>query len=103
MIVCLILYVDDILLIENNIPALQGIKACLSSQFSMKDLREASYILGMKIYRNRSRRLLGLSQSTYIDALLKWLNTDNSKKDYLLIGHEITLFKKDCPTTPEER
>ena len=28
---------------------------------------------------------------------------DNFKKDYLLIGHEITLFKKDCPTTPEER
>ena len=64
-VVFLVLYVDDILLIGND-PALQGIKIWLSSQFSMKDLGEASYILGMRIYRDRSKRLLGLSQSTYI-------------------------------------
>ena len=69
----------------------------------MKDLGEASYIFGMKIYRDRSKRMLGLSQSTYIDALLKQFNMDNSKRDYLLIGHRIILSKKDCPTTPEER
>ena len=28
---------------------------------------------------------------------------DNFKKGYLSIGHGITLFNKDCPTTPEER
>ena len=64
-VVFLVLYVDDILLIENDIPVLQGIKVWLSSQFSMKDLGEASYILGMKIYRDRSKRILGLSQSMY--------------------------------------
>ena len=69
----------------------------------MKNLGEASYILEMKIYRDRFRRLLGLSQSTYIDTLLKWFNMDNSKKGYLPIGHGITLSKKDCPTAPEER
>ena len=57
-VVFLLLYVDDILLIENDVPALQGIKIWLSSQFSMKDLGEASYILGMRIYRDRSKRLL---------------------------------------------
>ena len=69
----------------------------------MKDFREASYILEMKIYRDRSRRLLGLSQSMYIDILLKQFNMDNFKKNYLSIGHGIILSKKDCPTTPEER
>ena len=33
----------------------------------MKDLDEAAYILGIKIYRDRSRRLIGLLQSTYLD------------------------------------
>ena len=33
----------------------------------MKDLGEAAYILGIKIYRDRLRRLIGLSQSTYLD------------------------------------
>ncbi|KAK9009190.1 hypothetical protein V6N11_035735 [Hibiscus sabdariffa] len=51
----LILYVDDKLIIENDIPTLQSIKTWLSSCFSMKDLGVAAYILGVKIYRDRSR------------------------------------------------
>ena len=69
----------------------------------MKDLGEASYILGMKIYRDRSKWMLGLSQSTYIDTVLKRFSMENFKKGYLPISHEISLFKKDCPTTSEER
>ncbi|KAL0463010.1 UNVERIFIED_CONTAM: hypothetical protein Slati_0188600 [Sesamum latifolium] len=46
---------------------LRDIKAWLSTQFSMKDMGEASYILGIKIYRDRSRRMLGLTQSSYIE------------------------------------
>ena len=41
----LILYVDDILLIENDIPMLILVKVWLSKEFAMKDLGEASYIL----------------------------------------------------------
>ena len=102
-VIFLILYVDDILLIGNDIPALQGVKVWLSNQFSMKDLGEASFILGMKIYRDRSKRMLGLSQSTYIDTVLKRFNMKNSKIGYFLIGHGINLSKEDCPTTPQER
>ena len=69
----------------------------------MKDLDEASYILEMKIYRDRSKRILRLSQSTYIDTMLKRFSMKNSKKDYLSIGYEISLSKKDYLTTSEER
>ncbi|KAK8512047.1 hypothetical protein V6N12_018528 [Hibiscus sabdariffa] len=86
----LILYVDDILIIGNNIPTLQSVKAWLSSCFTMKDLGEAAYILGVKIYRDRSRRLLGLSQSTY-------------KKGFLPMTHGISLSKEMCPSTSQER
>src|SRR5215216_7665903 len=48
----LILYVDDILLIGNDIEFLDGIKGYLNKSFSMKDLDEAAYILGIKIYRD---------------------------------------------------
>ncbi|KAJ9558488.1 hypothetical protein OSB04_013102 [Centaurea solstitialis] len=58
----LVLYVDDILLIGNDVPTLQSVKEWLSKCFQMKDLGEAAYILGIKIYRNRSKRLIGLSQ-----------------------------------------
>ena len=69
----------------------------------MKDLGEASFILAMKIYRDRSETLLGLSQSTYIDTMLKQFSMKNSKKDYLPIASKATLSKKDCAITSEER
>ncbi|GJT42439.1 retrotransposon protein, putative, ty1-copia subclass [Tanacetum coccineum] len=53
----LILYVDDILIMGNNIPMLQDVKSYLGRCFAMKDLGEAAYILGIKIYRDRSRRI----------------------------------------------
>ena len=68
----LILYVDDILLIGNNIPMLEFVKTSLKNSFSMKDLGEAAYILGIKIYRDRSKSLIGLSQDAYIDKVLIW-------------------------------
>jgi hypothetical protein len=40
----------------------------------MKDLGEAAYILGIKIYKDRSKRLIGLIQDAYIDKILKRLN-----------------------------
>ena len=59
-VIFLVLYVDDILLIRNGVSTLQVVKFWLSKNFSMKDLGEASYILGIKIYRDRFKRLLGL-------------------------------------------
>jgi hypothetical protein len=51
-VVFLILYVDDILLIENDIPMLAAVKFSLGMSFSIKDLGEVAYILGIKIYRD---------------------------------------------------
>ncbi|GJZ07425.1 retrotransposon protein, putative, ty1-copia subclass [Tanacetum coccineum] len=76
----LILYVDDILIMRNNIPMLQDVKSYLRRCFAMKDLGEAAYILGIKIYRDRSRRLIGLCQSAYIEKILKRYHMENSKR-----------------------
>ena len=64
-------YVDDILLIGNNIETLSNIKKWLAEKFQMKDLGEANYVLGIRIYRDRKRRTLALSQATYIDKVLE--------------------------------
>ena len=69
----------------------------------MKDLGEAAYILRMKICRDRSKRLLELSQSIYIDTMLKQFSMENFKKGYLSIGQKNFLSKRDCSTTPQER
>ena len=64
--VILSLYVDDILLAGNSKERIDTAKKWLSSNFEMKDMGEASYVLGMKIVRDRAKKLLGLSQKTYI-------------------------------------
>jgi hypothetical protein len=52
-VVFLVLYVDDISLIKNDIPMMEVVKSSLRKSFLMKDLGEAAYILGIKIYRDR--------------------------------------------------
>ena len=89
----LILYVDDILLIGNDTEFLNSIKGYLNKNFSMKDLGEAAYILGIKIYRNRSRRLIGLSQSTYLDKFLKEFKMDQLKKEFFSVLQGVKLSK----------
>ncbi|RRC42244.1 transposon Pol polyprotein [Escherichia coli] len=69
----------------------------------MKDLGEAAYILGIKIYRNRSRRLIGLSQSTYIDKILKRFRMDESKKGFIPMQHGIVLSKAQCPISSQDK
>ena len=70
----LILYVDDILLASSDKNMLMETKRFLSSKFDMKDLDEATYVLGIEIHRDRSRGILGLSQRAYIEKVLKKYN-----------------------------
>ena len=69
----------------------------------MKDLGEAAYILGIRIYRDRSRRLIGLSQSTYLDKILKRFNMESAKKGFLPMSHGVRLSKTQSPVSADER
>ena len=46
--------------------------------------------------------MLGLSQATYIDQILAHFSLQDSKKGFLPFRHGITLFKDQCPKTPDE-
>ena len=70
----LVLYVDDILLACSDKDMLHETKNFLSSNFDMKDLDEASYVLGIEIHRDRSKGVLGLSQKAYFERVLKKYN-----------------------------
>ena len=50
--VFLVLYVNNILLIGNDVGTLSSIKVWLSGQFNIKDLGKASHILGIKLLRD---------------------------------------------------
>ncbi|GJV00537.1 retrotransposon protein, putative, ty1-copia subclass [Tanacetum coccineum] len=98
----LILYVDDIIIMGNHIPSLQSVKDYLGKCYAMKDLGEATFILGIKIYRDRSKRLIGLSQSDYMDKILKRYRMDNSKCSHIPKQKRLDLNKTQGTSTLEE-
>ena len=73
------LYVEDILLVGNSKEMIDTAKKWLSCNFEMKDMGEASYVLGVKIVKDRVKRLLGLSQKTYIKRMLERYHMQDSK------------------------
>lgn len=89
----LVLYVD-ILLIEINVGLLSSVKAWLFKQFEMKNLDEARYILGIKVIRDRKKKMLALSREPYIDEVLARFNIQNSKKGNLPFRHGVALSKE---------
>ncbi|MCO5600068.1 hypothetical protein L7F22_054176 [Adiantum nelumboides] len=64
----LILYVDDMLIAGKDKHNVDALKGKLSETFDMKDLGDASHILGLRIIRDRNRGLLYLSQQTRLGA-----------------------------------
>ena len=64
-------------------------KISLERSFRMKDLGEATYIQGIKIYSDRWRRLIGLSQSAFINEMLKRFNMESAKKGFLQMSHSV--------------
>nr|GEX48978.1 retrotransposon protein, putative, Ty1-copia subclass [Tanacetum cinerariifolium] len=98
----IILYAVDILIMRNSIPMLQSAKTYLGKCFAMKDLGEAAYIFGIKIYRDRSRRLIGLCQSAYIEKILKRYCMENSKRESIPMQQKLKLSKSQGASTPVE-
>ncbi|CAN6457819.1 unnamed protein product [Victoria cruziana] len=95
---CLLsLYVDDILLTRNDTEMITNTKKWLNKNFEMKDMGEASYILGIKISRDRNARTLRLSQENYIDQILRKFGMADCKPVNTPIAKGTILSKDDCP------
>jgi hypothetical protein len=66
--------VDDILLASSDVSLLLETKRFLSSNFDMKDLGEALFVLGIEIHQDRRNGILRLSQKAYLEKVLKKLS-----------------------------
>nr|GEY22979.1 hypothetical protein [Tanacetum cinerariifolium] len=82
---------------------LQDVKSYLGRSFAMKDLGEAAYILGIKIYRDRSKRLISLCQKAYIEKILKRFYMENFKRGTIPMQEKLKLSKSQGASTPAEK
>ncbi|KZV42092.1 hypothetical protein F511_11688 [Dorcoceras hygrometricum] len=99
----LVLYVDDILLASNDIELLHDTKRFLSKHFEMKDLGDASFVLGIQIHRARSRGILGLSQKNYIEKVLKRYGMHDCKPGDTPVAKGDKFSLNQCPKNDFEK
>jgi hypothetical protein len=91
------LYVDDILLTGNCPDKIKNTKLFLSSKFEMKDIGATTYVLGIKITRNKNLKLLHLDQENYPNKILKRFNIDKCKPLNTPVSKGQYLSKSMCP------
>ena len=96
------LYIDDILLATNDFNILHDTKKFLSKNFEMKDLGLASFVLGIEIHRDRSRRILGLSQMRYIERILNRYGMQNYKPEATSVAKGDRFSLDPCPKSELE-
>ena len=92
----LILYVDDLLLLGEDLSKIEDIKRQLGKLYQMKDLRPASSNLGIRITRERNTRAIWIDQQAYIENALKRfeLQDANSTKTPLPAGIHLEKSKE---------
>jgi hypothetical protein len=93
--IIIVLYVNDTLFASSDKNLLFEIKGFLSSNFDIKDLGDASYVLGLEIHRDGTRGVLDLSQKAYIEKVLKRYNMHEYSTTHVLFtkGDKLETFQ----------
>ena len=98
----LVFYVDDMLLVGNNMEVSKEVKLQLSSKFDMTDLSASNFILGMEIKRNHGDRKIWLNQRKYIETILHRFNMRECKLVKVPIPIGVRIFAEQCPKAHKE-
>lgn len=101
--IVLLLYVDDMLIVGNDISRIKELKKTLSESFAMKDLGEARKIFGIEIVQDRNKKKLYLSQEMHVDKVLQRFSMDKAKAASIPLASRFKLSHKLCPSTDEEK
>ena len=96
------LYVDDLFLVGEMLEEIEKVKAGLSTEFKMKDLGEARFLLGIEILRQANGDVL-LVQEKYAGDVIKRFNMEGSKpvSTPMELGTHLDISQQ--PVTDEER
>ena len=87
----LIVYVDDIILMGDNVVGINHLKKGLATEFEIKDLGALRYFLGLEIAR--SKKGIIFSQQKYMLDLLKKMGMSGCRPSNTFIDPNVKLGK----------
>ena len=96
-------YVDDLPLLANSLAYLQLAKKELQQAFPITDLGPMKYFLGMNLQRDRAKGTISLSQTQYIESVLKRFDMLHCKPISTPMSTPCKLSIEDAPRTIKER
>ncbi|KAH7472327.1 Retrovirus-related Pol polyprotein from transposon TNT 1-94 [Phytophthora ramorum] len=75
----IIVYVDDLMIFSRTKAEIGEIKKALKREFSIKELGELKYCLGIEIHRNRDDKTIVMNQRAYIQRLAEKFGVEKCK------------------------
>lgn len=93
--VILVLYVDDILVISPSEEIVLEVKQALSQEFEMTDAGPVKCFLGMKIVRETDKKIMRISQRSYLESLLVRFGMENCRPISTPMERNLQLGKGD--------
>jgi len=101
-IIILVIHVDDCVITGSCARLIATYKAKFNSRYALTDLGPVSWLLGIKVTRNREDRTISLSQTTYINTMLERFALTDAKPYRSPMVPGIVYSKDDSPSSPQE-
>ena len=98
-IILLAIHVDDCVLTGNKVALLTEFKEKIGTIYQLTDLGPISWLLGIKVTRDRESRTLHLSQTSYIESIVRRFNFDDLKPVSTPLDPTMQFSKNQCPQT----
>jgi hypothetical protein len=99
--VIIIMHIDDLFIFAQDAKIFHQLKDILCSRFSMTNLRETKFILGLQVTKDRSQRNIMLGQLNYIKGVLIKFNACKPITTPLDLGAKLS--KNQSPSSTKRR
>ena len=96
--IILILYVDNLLLMGNDLSMINKIKKKLGEAYHMKDLGATQSYLGIRITRDHTHQHIWIDQEAYIDSAIAQFHLMNANDTKTPLPAGVHLTKSETPS-----
>ncbi|SJL02247.1 uncharacterized protein ARMOST_05573 [Armillaria ostoyae] len=101
-IILMAIHIDDSTIIGTSPTLIDEIQEEIAQIFKITMLGPLNWLLGMEVKRDRKNHTLSISQTTYIDSLLRKFGMTDCKSVSVPLDPMTQISREQCPNTPSD-
>jgi Reverse transcriptase (RNA-dependent DNA polymerase) len=94
------IHIDDCTFTGPSRRLLDAYKEKINAKYSITNLRPLHWLLGIKVERDRESRVIRLSQTSYINSIIRRFSLNDAKPVTTPMEPGATYSRTECPTDP---